>query len=133
MRPTASGSRCGCRRPVFQFAQYPFDTQRFFIRVHSLLPVTFMTFVPLEGFTRLGDSLGEEEWLFEKSWTEVSEAEGVTGTPTSHFSFGFEAHRQLNYYVLRIFVPLGIIILVSWLTFFSRTSASASTLPGPIC
>lgn len=104
--------------PEFDFARYPFDTQKFFVHVEAVYPTAFMRFVPLAGFSRLGERLGEEEWLFEKSWGSTAEVEGVTGRPTSRYSFGFQAHRHLNYYLLRIFVPLGIIVLVSWLTFF---------------
>ncbi len=104
--------------PEFDFAQYPFDTQNFFVHVQATYPLEFMRYVALKEFSRLGDLLGEEEWIFGKNWTSVSEVEGMTGKPASRFSFGFEAHRHLNYYLLRIFMPLGIIILVSWLTFF---------------
>lgn len=104
--------------PEFQFLQYPFDTQKFFIHIDALYPDRYMNFTALEGFSRLGDKLGEEEWVFGNTWTSVAEVEGVTGRPTSRFSFAFEANRHLNYYLLRIFLPLAIIILVSWLTFF---------------
>lgn len=104
--------------PEFNFVQYPFDTQRFFIHVDSVYPNQYVQFNTLEGFSNLGDSLGEEEWVFQNSWTKVDEVEGETGQPTSRFSFTFEAHRHQNYYLLRIFLPLTIIILVSWLSFF---------------
>ncbi len=104
--------------PDFDFVQYPFDTQKFFIRVDALHPSGFLKFVPLEGFSGLGDQLGEEEWIFVDSRTTTSEVKGITGEPTARFSFDFRARRHVNYYVLRIFVPLGIIILVTWLTFF---------------
>jgi hypothetical protein len=104
--------------PEFDFARYPFDTQTFFVHVQAVYPTTFMKYVPLDAFSRLGGRLGEEEWLFGEPWTSTSVVEGTTGKPTSLFSFGFSAHRHLNYYLLRIFVPLAIIILVSWLTFF---------------
>jgi hypothetical protein len=104
--------------PDFDFVQYPFDAQQFFVHVDAVYPAEFMNFVPLEGFGGLGKQLGEEEWIFEDSWVKISENKGITGRPTARFSFGFKAHRHVNYYVLRIFVPLIIIILVSWLTFF---------------
>lgn len=104
--------------PEFDFVQYPFDSQKFFIHVRSVLPKGFMHFVPLEEFSHLGDRLGEEEWIFDESWMNISEGKGITGQSSSYFSFGFAGHRHLNYYILRIFVPLAIIILVSWLTFF---------------
>ena len=104
--------------PEFDFIQYPFDSQKFFLHVDAVMPTDFVRFKPLQGYSELGDKLGEEEWLFEKSWTTTGEVEGITGKPTSRFSFGFEASRHLNYYFLRIFLPLAIIILVSWFTFF---------------
>ncbi len=104
--------------PDFDFVQYPFDSQKFFVHVDALHPTGFLKFAPVDGVSGLGDRLGEEEWIFNDSITEVSEVKGISGKPTSRFSFGFIAHRHLNYYVLRIFVPLIIIVLVSWLTFF---------------
>jgi len=38
----------------------------------------------------------------------------------SRYTFSFEAQRQLNYYLIRIFIPLGLIILVTWVTFFLK-------------
>ncbi len=104
--------------PDFDFVQYPFDTQKFFVHVDALYPTGFMKFVLLDGFSGLGDRLGEEEWIFNDNWTEITEGKGISGQPITRYSFGFLADRHLNYYVLRIFVPLIIIILVSWLTFF---------------
>ena len=104
--------------PEFDFVRYPFDTQSFFIHVQATYPLEFMQYVRLEGFSRLGDLLGEEEWIFTNNWTSVSEVVGMIGKPASRLSFGFEGRRHLNYYLLRIFLPLIIIILVSWLTFF---------------
>jgi hypothetical protein len=45
---------------------------------------------------------------------------GSTGEPTSRFTFEFSAPRHLNYYVLQIFVPILLIVLISWFTFFMR-------------
>lgn len=116
--------------PEFNFVKYPFDTQKFFVHVQAVYPTTFMNYVPLDGYSRLGGQLGEEEWLFRKSWTGTSEVEGATGKPTSLFSFGFSAHRHLNYYLLRIFVPLAIIVVVSWLTFFLQDFGKRVDLAG---
>jgi len=104
--------------PEFDFVQYPFDTQIFFLHVQGGMPIDFFKFKPLEGYSQLGNQLGEEEWEFDNVWTTTDEVTGITGKPTSRFSFGFNANRHLNYYFLRIFMPLIIIILVSWFTFF---------------
>jgi hypothetical protein len=97
---------------------FPFDTQTFFVHVVSTYPESFVKYVPLPSFSELGQKLGEEEWSFIDSWTEVTTHEGISGLPSSRFSFGFTARRQLDYYILRIFTPLVIFAIVSWATFF---------------
>jgi hypothetical protein len=104
--------------PEFDFTRYPFDSQKFIFHITAQMPVEYVIFQPLLGYNRLGDQLGEEEWVPEKSWTATDEIVGITGKKTTRLSFGFEASRHLDYYFLRIFLPLLIIILVSWFTFF---------------
>jgi hypothetical protein len=106
--------------PDFDFRQFPFDTQQFFIRVDSLFPEEVVLFSDLAEFTEVGDQLGEEEFYVTDSDTEVTSETATTGNITSRYSFRFEAKRHLAFYVLRIFVPLGLILLVSWFTFFLR-------------
>ena len=43
-----------------------------------------------------------------------------TSEDSSRFNFTFEMKRHLDYYIFRIFLPLLIIILVSWVIFFLR-------------
>ncbi len=116
--------------PEFDFVQYPFDAQLFFVHVDAIWPTEFMRFKLLEEWSLLGDQLGEEEWIFEKHWADVSEIKGFTDKRTSRFSFGFEAIRHLNYYWLRLFLPLGIIILVSWVTFFLQDFSKRVDIAG---
>jgi hypothetical protein len=104
--------------PDFNFTQFPFDTQKFFVHVVSNYPENFVRYVALEEFSRLGEKLGEEEWLLTDDWTEVSTAEGLTGLQSSRFSFGFKGYRHLEYYIVRIFTPLLIFVFVAWATFF---------------
>lgn len=106
--------------PDFDFVQYPFDKQRFWVHVESLWPTEYIRFVPLDGFSQLGDRLGEEEWVFSATLPETSEVANDIGMTVSQFSFGFTGSRHLNYYILRLFVPLFVIILVSWVTFFLK-------------
>ncbi len=101
--------------PDFDFRRFPFDTQEFYIRIDSLFPEEFLVFSHLEGASGVGDQLGEEEWTVLEFDTSVSSEEG-----NSRFSFRFEADRHLNFYVFRIFLPILIIIIVSWITFFLK-------------
>ncbi len=101
--------------PDFDFTLFPFDKQKFFIRVESVFPQSFYQFSENPEYTGLGDQLGEEEWVILDTWTV---AEHVTGN--ARFSFGFEANRHLIFYIVRIFTPILVIIIVSWFTFFLK-------------
>ena len=101
--------------PDFNFVLYPFDAQTFFIRIRMVFPDHLFVFDKLPGFTGAGGQLGEEEWVIQKKWTEIE-----TVDSDSQFSFGFTANRHLMYYVVRIFVPVLLIIIVSWFTFFLK-------------
>ena len=100
--------------PYFDFRRYPFDTQQFFVRVDSVLPEEFYIFADLEDYTRIGTELGEEEWVFDKFNTVISS----TDKAQSRFTMQIEVSRHLNYYIFRILLPIVLIILVTFFTFF---------------
>jgi hypothetical protein len=106
--------------PDFDFTLFPFDTQQFFIHVDALFPEEMYVFSELEGFSGLGEQLGEEEWLVTDFGTSVSSQTASTESASSRFTFGFQARRHLQFYVLRFLLPLVIIIIVSWATFFLK-------------
>jgi hypothetical protein len=103
--------------PDFDFRQFPFDKQTFFIRVDSLLGTRFFEFVASDD-SEVGTQLGEEEWYITDSQTEIVTELSSTGSETSGFVFRFFAQRHLSFYILRIFVPLLLILSVTWITFF---------------
>jgi hypothetical protein len=103
--------------PDFDFRQFPFDTQTFYIRVDSLFSTDFVNFVESD-FTEVGTQLGEEEWYVTDYETEIVTETGSTGQDTSSFIFRFFATRYLSFYIFRIFVPLILILAVTWITFF---------------
>lgn len=104
--------------PDFDFRRFPFDHQRFYIRVDSMYPSDTFVFEPLADFSGLGDQLGEEEWKVVAFDATVAETTASTRLPASRFSFGMTAERHLEYYIFRILLPLTLILVVSWITFF---------------
>jgi cell division protein FtsL len=105
--------------PDFDFRRYPFDRQQFFISVDMVLPLWFFLLEEIEGFSQVGDRLGEEEWIVGDVFSRVEKTD-YASRPVSRFTLGYEASRHLYYYVFRIFLPMLIIITVSWVLFFLR-------------
>jgi len=101
--------------PDFDFRQFPFDSQTFYIRVDSIFSTDFVNYTASD-FTEVGTQLGEEEWYVTDSETEVIAEPSSTGQETSSFIFRFFANRHLSFYVFRI-----------------KITANASMLPPPTC
>ena len=82
-------------------------------------PVSEITYKALEKFSGLSDTLGEEEWILTNARSEITTHSNLRVT-APRFTLSFQGSRHLNYYVVRILVPVMIIILVSWFTFFLK-------------
>jgi hypothetical protein len=106
--------------PDFKFRKFPFDDQTFAIRIDLVEPAWDYTFRELEGFSEVGTRLGEEQWLLTGYDTQITTETDTTDFPTSRFTFRFHATRHLDYYIYRIFLPILIIVFVSWFGFFLR-------------
>ncbi len=104
----------------FDFRQYPFDAQELVIRVDSLQPQELYRYATLEGFGEISVEHGENEFILTDFETSVSGEKRSNGAITSRFTFSFEAQRLVSYYVFRVFVPILLIIMVSWITFFLK-------------
>lgn len=103
--------------PDFDFRRFPFDHQRFHVRAALVLPEEIVHFVPMADTSGIGDQLGEEEWIIYDVTERINTTSNLTGLPSSEFVLSFSGHRHLLYYVMRIFLPMLIILLVSWFTF----------------
>jgi hypothetical protein len=101
--------------PSFDYRAYPFDTQEFLIYIDSLIPEEYYVYEELEGFSGIGENLGLDEWVIAGFDTSISSQQYG-----SRYTFSFNAHRQWNYYIIRIFIPLLLIIMVTWVTFFLK-------------
>jgi hypothetical protein len=103
--------------PDFDFRQFPFDTQEFFIQVQSLYGTSLVQFLASDQ-SEISGQLGEEEWNVTHYETEVFDQASSIGNETTNFVYRFYANRYLSFYVFRIFVPMILIIVVAWITFF---------------
>jgi len=101
--------------PDFDYRAYPFDKQEFLIHIDSLIPEEYYVYEVLDGFSGIGENLGLDEWVITEFDTSISSQEY-----RSRYTFSFKAERQLSYYLIRIFIPLGLIIIVTWVTFFLK-------------
>ena len=104
----------------FNFKRYPFDTQLFKIQLDSLLPESKFIYKPLEGFTGIDKTIDIDEWIILDSNTEIIRTTESIEEGGSRLIFSFHAKRHYIYYILKIFIPVSILILVSWFTFFLR-------------
>ncbi|MDD3581690.1 MAG: hypothetical protein PHW74_11785 [Desulfobacca sp.] len=106
--------------PDFDFKRFPFDRQDFYVHIDSLRPDWIYVFEELPGFSEVGKQLGEEEWVVTGFDTQFTTQTQTTDLAGSRFSFQFQAKRHLTFYSFRIFLPIFIILLVSWFTFFLK-------------
>lgn len=105
--------------PDFNFHKYPFDIQKFDIQILSLHRDKDYIFVVDPDYNEMGNKLGEDEWIVGPYSTFVESIKEIRGT-NSHFTYSFTATRHLDYYLFRIFLPLLLIVIVAYATFFMR-------------
>jgi hypothetical protein len=104
----------------FDFAEYPFDVENFNIYVDMLYPDDRYVMVPMQGFSEIDPENGEDEFILTEFDTSVSSVISSRVYPTSRYTFHFSAPRYQMYYLFRIFVPVLLIIIVSYVTFFLK-------------
>jgi hypothetical protein len=104
----------------FDWTAFPFDRQDFYIKTDMLYPEENYVFVPMDNFSEIDPNNGEDEFILTGFDTNVSSEISSRLVPTSRFTFHFSAPRHLEYYIFRIFVPILLIITVSYITFFLK-------------
>ncbi|UWR07015.1 hypothetical protein [Ruegeria sp. B32] len=104
--------------PHFNFLRFPFDTQEFHFEVVSVFPSDFVHYYALDQFSGLGDTLGEEEWILGNARMLASTTTGLSGNESDQVSLVFQGKRHLTYYVIRVFLPMLVLVLVGWALFF---------------
>ena len=103
----------------FDFRQFPFDTQQFIIRIDSIFPEEFYRYFNLEQVSAVSSDTGEDEFILQDLSVDISTVPSRSGIVSSYI-FSFDAPRHLSYYIFRIFVPILLIVMISWVTFFLK-------------
>ena len=107
--------------PDFDFRIFPFDQQIFKVRLDLNVPTEVFTFAEIKNpGSPLGDQLGEEEWSVVNFSQDLTEVPFGAHLSNSRFTATLEMRRHLNYYMVRIIMPLLLIIGVSWVIFFLK-------------
>jgi hypothetical protein len=105
----------------FEFRKYPFDTQTFPVYLDLVYPTSTYSMTELPGYSEIDPAHGEDEFIIsDLKVTPSTETPNAADTPVSRLTFSFSAPRHLNYYALQVFLPIILIILISWFTFFLR-------------
>jgi hypothetical protein len=104
----------------FDFQRYPFDWQDFYIHIDLLGPESQYYMVPSEDYSEIDPDNGEDEFILGEFDTSVESVISSRLFPTSRYTFHFGAPRHLEYYIFRIFIPVLLIILISYITFFLK-------------
>jgi hypothetical protein len=93
--------------PDFDFRVYPFDNQKFIVRLDLNVPTDVFTFEGIENPGEiLGDQLGEEEWSVINYSQDIKEVSYGKDLKHTRFSTTLEMKRHLNFYMFRILLPL---------------------------
>ncbi len=116
--------------PDFNFRKFPLDTQKFYIHMECVDPEEDYVFTFFPEYTGLGKQLGEEEWFFTRHNVQVSDTTAADGSIYSRYSFHLVAQRHLSYYIFRIFIPLILIVTVSWVSFFLKDYSKRVDISG---
>lgn len=85
-----------------------------------LFPESQYVFAPLDNYSEIDPLNGEDEFILSTFDTLVTTETSSRLVPTSRFTFHFAAPRHLSYYIFRVFVPILLIISVSYITFFLK-------------
>lgn len=113
-------------RSEYKLYKYPFDSQKFRIRIESFdYDASKMIFKPdqIMFYRPIGS---EESRLVLEDWTlpqEITSESGVThselyGNDWPYIEISIDAQRKFGYYLWKIFLPLILIISVSWSVFW---------------
>jgi hypothetical protein len=112
--------------PDFDFRNFPFDHQQFYVRILCMYREEVYHYIAWDEKNSVGEQLGEEEWMVTSYSTNVTSLK--VNDYNSLFSFGFVAERHISFYLVRFFMPILIILGLTWITWFVRDYSKRITI-----
>lgn len=116
-----------------ELSDFPFDSQHFRIQLaaagYDPKEIQFVRFDPDKLGKGMADKLSIADWRI-TNWDSRPETYRVVAheTGSAGFVYEFRAERLVGYYVIKVFLPLIMIILMSWIVFWIDPSQSASQI-----
>lgn len=107
---------------TFRLRTFPFDSQTLEILIHptiaddaivELLPESVH---PMSAEPRVYESLAQ--WKITGTNAAVEHVPGVGGEPISEISFTIAIVRHFNFYIWKVFLPLLLMVVLSWTVFW---------------
>ena len=119
---------------ALRLQSFPFDRQTFHI---ELVAVRYRSnevrFVPDEDWVRNGIKDGAgiapstlPDWTIEKWETKPGSYALTPGLQFSSYAFEFTASRNVEYYILKVILPLVLIVMMSWSVFWTEPTNSST-------
>jgi hypothetical protein len=108
---------------------FPFDEQDFHLRmVLAGVRRDEVELVSDADMVGIAEQLSVPDWRV-TGWSAGPETwEPVPGTRLPGFTFRFEAARKRDYYIIKVIVPLVLIVVMSWVVFFTRPGESGTDI-----
>lgn len=104
----------------FDFREFPLDTQVLPIDVLSYRYTTDeLRLAESSPFTGNFDGFAAEGWSFQPLTTEITEFINPTsGQASPRITFRIEASRDSTYHLVTMFLPMSLVVMMSWAVFF---------------
>ncbi|MEL6269054.1 MAG: hypothetical protein AAFV33_08095 [Chloroflexota bacterium] len=105
----------------YDLRQFPFDRQTLPIEIESLAwSEEFLEFHIAEGKVGFSEEFEIPEWNTESVTTHIESVQEIRDTePFSEFMMEIEVTRNPGFYIWKVFLPLMLIVMLSWSVFWT--------------
>ena len=116
---------------------FPFDAHRFHVHFVALgYRPSDIQFIPDESLVAAGlpqgagiaDTLTLADWKVDSPGARAQPYEPVPGLQIAGYTFEFHATRQVQYYLLKVILPLLLIVMMSWTVFWIDPTNGSSQI-----